>query len=96
MDLINFVKNVIVEGVASGVTYDALKKVLGNSFENLKNYLINDEIDKFQDALWTLLEEHEELKNELSKLQKEHSVNIIIQNHSGNGDNIGGNKIINN
>jgi len=89
MDLINFVQSSILGGIA----YDAIKKVLGKPFEKLKNYLDNNETDKFQGALEILIESDEEIKNKLLELQQKYGdKNIVNQYHTGNGDNVAGNK----
>ena len=97
-DIIQFVSTSIASGVVGSVAYDGLKAVLGSSFDRLSNYLSNNETVKFEVALEMLFEENQELKKQIEQLQQEKEVSIttITQTHSGLGDNVGGDKIINN
>ena len=87
-NLVAFVQESIVSGVAGGVAYDSLKTILGASFDKLDNYLKKNEEQKFEAALDMLLSENEELKKQIEELQRGKN----IQNNT-NGDNIAGDKI---
>ena len=90
-NLVAFVQDSIISGVAGGVAYDGLKAILGTSFDKLANYLKNDEEQKFEAALDMLLSENEELKKQIEELQRGENIQNIIQNNT-NGDNIAGGK----
>ena len=69
-EIIQFVSNLITEGVA----YDSLKVILGSSFNKLTSYLSNNEKEKFEGALEILLEQNEEMKQQIIELQKGKSI----------------------
>jgi hypothetical protein len=92
MDLINFVQETIVSGVAGSAAYDGLKMILGKSYEKLSTYLKNNETSKFEAALDILFSENEELRKQIERLQKGENIQNIVQNNVY-GDNIAGDKI---
>jgi len=96
-NLVTFVQEAIVSGVAGSVAYDGLKVVLGTSFDRLSTYISNDETAKFEGALEMLLEENDELRKQIEALKegKEVFSTVINQSHTGSGDNVGGDKIVN-
>lgn len=69
-EIIQFVSNLITEGVA----YDSLKVILGSSFNKLTSYLSNNEKEKFEGALEILLAQNEEIKQQIIKLQQGKSI----------------------
>jgi len=97
-ELVGFVSGAMIGGVVGNTTYDGLKIILGSSFDMLLKFLSNNEKAEFKGALTILLMQNEELKKQIEQLQqgKEISTTIIIQTHSGLGDNVGGDKITNN
>ena len=94
-EIIQFVSNLITEGVA----YDSLKVILGSSFNKLTSYLSNNEKEKFEGALEILLEQNEEIKQQIIKLQQGKSIindNSIRIDGKNSGINVtGNNNIIN-
>jgi hypothetical protein len=88
-NLVTFVQEAIVSGVAGSVAYDGLKTVLGSSYDRLSTYLSNNETEKFEGALEMLLEENQELKQQIEQLQQGRSITYdnsvkIGGNNSGN------------
>ena len=73
-EIIQFVSNLITEGVA----YDSLKVILGSSFNKLTSYLSNNEKEKFEGALEILLEQNEEMKQQIIELQKGKPVISVV------------------
>lgn len=92
MDLVTFIQETIVGGIAGGAAYDGLKMILGNSYDKLASYLQNKEIHKFEAALDMLLSENIEVKKSLEHLRDGNYMQSIIQNNV-NGYNIAGNKL---
>jgi len=92
MDLITFVKETIIGGIASGAAYDGLKMILGKSYEKLSYYLQKNETAKFEAALDMLLSENIELKAKIERLKNGENIRNILQNNIY-GDNIGRDKI---
>ena len=94
-EIIQFVSNLITEGVA----YDSLKVILGSSFNKLTSYLSNNEKEKFEGALEILLEQNEEMKQQIIELQKGKSIvnvkSIKIGGQSSGINVTGNNNIIN-
>ena len=94
-EIIQFVSNLITEGVA----YDSHKVILGSSFNKLTSYLSNNEKEKFEGALEILLEQNEEMKQQIIELQKGKSIvndkSIKIGGQSSGINVTGNNNIIN-
>ena len=90
-EIIQFVSNLITEGVA----YDSLKVILGSSFNKLTSYLSNNEKEKFEG----LLKQKEEMKQQIKKQQKGKSIvndkSIKIGGQSSGINVTGNNNIIN-
>ena len=96
-ELIQFVSTSIAGGAVGNFAYDGLKAILGSSFDRLSIYLSNNQIAKFEGALEILIEQNEELKKQIDQLQKGEEITstTINQTHTGAGDNVGGDKIVN-
>ena len=60
-EIVEFVSGAMAGGVVGNTTHDALKAILGSSFDRLFSYLSNNEKAKFEGALEMLLEQNEEL-----------------------------------
>lgn len=101
------ITNTIVPSVLSSCCYDLLKSTgkitltaLKNKFPKLAK---NEELaEELADKLKELKGDPESIKDKIEKskeihdlLEKINSINYINQTHSGNGDNIAGDKIIN-
>ena len=93
-DLVAFVWSAVASGVIGNATYDGIKLVLGEGFDRLSSYAEENKKSDFEIALHAILETNEEIRQKLSLLQ-ENPANIQQQNHSGSGDNIGGDKMVN-
>lgn len=93
-ELVQFVSGAMIGGVVGNTTYDGLKIILGSSFDRLSNYLLNNEIIKFEVALDMLFEENKELKTEIEQLQQGKSV--VSDNSIKVGGNNSGNIVTGN
>jgi hypothetical protein len=93
-NLIAFVWSAITSGVIGNVAYDGIKLILGKGFDRLASYAKENKESEFEIALLSILETNEKIAQELSQL-REGVTNIQQQKHSGTGDNIGRDKIIN-
>jgi hypothetical protein len=78
--------------MSSGVT-DILKGIVGKSFSKLQDYFTRNKQDEFNEVLSVIMESNDEIKKKLELLK---NGDYISQNHSGTGDNIVGDKTINN
>lgn len=74
--------------MSSGAT-DALKSIVGKSFNKLQNYFTKNKQDEFYEILSVIMESNDEIKKKLELLKNGDSIN---QNHSGTGDNVVGGK----
>ncbi len=95
MDLISFVFGAAASGVTGNAVYDGIKLVLGNGFAQLEAFAKNDDREKFELVLQTVLENNDTIKQQLEQLQRGETITIVNQQHNGKGDNVAGNKIIN-
>ncbi|EEW7864160.1 hypothetical protein A8X47_004180 [Escherichia coli] len=77
----------IKEKLKNWVIDEAVAPALAKELEKLS---LNDEMSEI--AIERKLLDSSEIQKILSSI-KPHAVTVIIQNHSGTGDNIGGNKI---
>ena len=71
-EIIQFVSNLITEGVA----YDSLKVILGSSFNKLTSYLSNNEKEKFEGALEILLEQNRITEDKFKTLETNFDCNF--------------------
>lgn len=93
-NLIVFVWNAVTSGVIGNAAYDGIKSILGKGFERLASYAKENKESEFEIALLSIIETNEKIAQELSQLQAG-ITNIQQQRHSGTGDNIGRDKIVN-
>ncbi len=90
-DLITFAQDAML----GGALYDSVKIILASRFDLLKDYLTSNQTDKFTAAFEMLLAENQEIKAQLVQLMNDPTI-MVTQTHSGSGDNVAGNKIVNN
>lgn len=93
MDLISFTES-IMTSVAGGAAYDGVKLVLNDQFDKLQGFLENNEKDKFELVLQTLIDSNETIRQQLEQLQRGENLTLVQQNHTGFGDNVAGDKIV--
>lgn len=105
-----YLSETVLSGVVYDLVKNGLQISTQNLRERLRGWLINDndlmilakqinEIDALDDlsesAICKRLEKNSVVQDLIFNIQKSESTTNISQNHSGSGDNVGGNKIIN-
>lgn len=105
-----YLSETVLSGVVYDLVKNGLQISTQNLRERLRGWLINDndlmilakqinEIDVLDDlsesAICKRLEKNSVVQDLIFNIQQSESTTNISQNHSGSGDNIGGNKIIN-
>jgi hypothetical protein len=93
--LISFVWNAVASGLIGNVAYDGIKTILGKGFERLTSYAAENKKHEFEIALHSILETNENIEKQLLQLRDSISANTQKQSHSGTGDNIGRDSIVN-
>jgi hypothetical protein len=93
-NLIEFVWEAITAGVIGSAAYEGVRAILGKGYDKLASYSKNKQKSNFDATLLSILEEDERVKQQLSQLQK-NLISYQKQTHSGVGDNVGRDKIIN-
>lgn len=91
------------EAIKSGVVYDAIKKVSEKTLNKLLGHREQNNLNAFSEVLETALDLSPALKKELEQYMtagnsitqvgnSNQAINTQSMNHSGSGDNVGGNK----
>ena len=95
VELAKFVWDSVLTGVIGNAAYDGIKAILGSTFDRLKNCVNDQEREQFDVAIDLILETNQEIRNKLSSLASGTHIGVS-QHHSGTGDNVAGDKIVNN
>lgn len=110
IDQINYLSSTVLSGVVYDLVKGGLQVSTLTLKDKLKNWLINDhdirvlaeqinEINMLEDlselAICRKLEENSTIQSLIVNIQQDRSISNINQNHSGSGDNVGGDKVIN-
>jgi hypothetical protein len=105
-----FLTGAILSGIAYDIIKCGTMLTVDNLKERLKNWLIDDavlltmsnELNKLEltdemseKSIERKINSSSELQTLLENIKPITESNVIIQHHSGSGDNVGGNKIIN-
>lgn len=93
MDLMAFTWSAMASGAIGGAAYDALKALLGNSFDRLAGYAAKDQAAKFEEVLEILLESNATLRAQLTALASGGQTNITTIT-TGDIDVSGGGRVI--
>lgn len=95
VEIANFLWASISSGVIGNAAYDGIKAILGSAFDRLVGHANAQKRAEFDAAVHAILETNQEIRNTLSSVASGTSISIS-QHHSGTGDNVAGDKIVNN
>ena len=95
MEIVNYAFQTILAGISGNAAYDSIKLIVGGTFPSLEASVKANNKEKFELILQTVIEQNAEIKQQLEQLQQGKSINVVKQDNVF-GDNIAGNKIINN
>jgi len=82
MGLVEFVWSSFVSGVA----YDTIKPIVGNTFNKLAGFSGSGDRDKFELVLESIIESNENIKKQLEALQSGKTVNLGANSVYSEGD----------